>query len=233
MSANAASPLCLGADAFANNAATIPPSLCVAPGTLRNANTMEDFKEWDKAELLVAAGKQLADEIASGAALRQPEVLMRFILLTFADLKTHKFYYWFAFPALAINPPPTQTAPPLALSDVLEEAQIKQLVDGYASLGSVDVTDGAPAAAARPPPFFAIRVPADGGAVEVGPLTSFVEWRQQAATAGGKAEALLAFCDPCPRPAHPGWPLRNLLALAATLCDGGEEQDVEYELIRC
>ena len=103
--ANAASPLCLGADAFANNAATIPPSLCVAPGTLRNANTMEDFKEWDKAELLVAAGKKLADEIASGAALRQPEVLMRFILLTFADLKTHKFYYWFAFPAFSLEPP--------------------------------------------------------------------------------------------------------------------------------
>ena len=219
--ANAASPLCLGADAFANNAATIPPSLCVAPGMLRNANTMEDFKEWDKAELLVAAGKQLADEIASGAALRQPEVLMRFILLTFADLKTHKFYYWFAFPAFSLEKPPTLLSPPAPLSTLISPAQVAQLVDGYAKLAAVHAAANDDASGqSRSPPVFAVRVPPSGSEheIEVGPIAFYAAWRSEAASDGsGAATVLLAFCDPCPMANHPGWPLRNLLALAATL----------------
>ena len=57
------------------------------PGTLRNANTLEDFKEWDKAALLESAAKQIWDDITSGAALADPNRLLRFLVLTFADLK--------------------------------------------------------------------------------------------------------------------------------------------------
>ena len=85
-----ASPVCLNADAFAASASGVPPSLCVIPGTLRNANTLEDFKAWDKAILLEEIGRRVAEDIASGAAVAEPERLLHFLLLTFADLKSHK-----------------------------------------------------------------------------------------------------------------------------------------------
>ena len=174
---------------------------------LKNANTMEDFKEWDKAKLLEDAGRRIADDIASGAVLDQPERLLRFLLLTFADLKTHKYYYWFASPAFAFNPPPT-APPPQPLSAVLTKAAITALCDGHAALAATT-------ASAHPPPFFAVRLDTSvaEAPLEVGPLKCFEEWR----AAGGNGEALLAFCDPCPLANHPGWPLRNLLAFAASV----------------
>ena len=84
-----ASPLCVSADGFAAlDAPGVPPTHCAVPGTLLNANTLDDFKERDKAALLQGVARAIWDDVASGAALAQPERLLRFLLLTFADLKT-------------------------------------------------------------------------------------------------------------------------------------------------
>jgi ubiquitin-like modifier-activating enzyme ATG7 len=41
--------------------------------------------------------------IVDDSAIEKPELLNEFLLLTFADLKKYKFFYWFAFPAFSID----------------------------------------------------------------------------------------------------------------------------------
>lgn len=202
-----ASPLFLTADAFKADASSAPPSMCVVPGTLINANTFDDFKEWDKAALLERTASVIWDDIQEGSALAQPERLLRFLLITFADLKNHHYYYWFAFPAFALAPAPLALLSPLSLCDLVNRVQLGALREGYAALGK----RGCPGD--RPPPFFAVRLPTSAYGVEVAPLTKWAEWREAEASGGGVA--LLAFCDPCPLASHPGWPLRNLLSLVS------------------
>ena len=209
---NVASPLCVSADGFTPlDGPGVPPTHCAVPGTLRNANTLEDFKEWDKSALLHQTASRIWDDVQSGAALAEPERLLRFLLITFADLKTHKYYYWFAFPSFAVEPAPV-ARPALTLAKQLDTPQLDALRTSYAAMPR-----GANGAA---PLFFVVRRTADG-AFELGPLTSFVEWRT-AAVAGGSdgLEVWLAFADACPLPANPGWALRNLLLLASQALHG-------------
>lgn len=70
-------------------------------GSLLNLNTIEEFKDINKVELVHSQAAKLAkDSILSGAALEDPQLLLQFMVLTFADLKKYKFYYWFMFPTL-------------------------------------------------------------------------------------------------------------------------------------
>jgi len=47
------------------------------------------------------------EDITSGKAEEDGAVLSRFLLISFADLKKWSFRYWFAFPALVLDPPAT------------------------------------------------------------------------------------------------------------------------------
>ncbi|KPV71715.1 uncharacterized protein RHOBADRAFT_47672, partial [Rhodotorula graminis WP1] len=73
-------------------------------GLLRNVNTLDDFKRLDKAQLLSDLGDQIwsiVREPSRGISLAD---LNPFLLVTFADLKKYRYYYWCAFPALALKP---------------------------------------------------------------------------------------------------------------------------------
>jgi len=53
---------------------------------LRNTNTLDAFRDIDKQSTISQAGDRLWQDIVSGAALEDPNLLTQFILLTFAVL---------------------------------------------------------------------------------------------------------------------------------------------------
>ncbi|XP_030766946.1 ubiquitin-like modifier-activating enzyme ATG7 isoform X2 [Sitophilus oryzae] len=67
-------------------------------GKVINKNTVEDFKECNKQDVINTEGKCLCENIVSGEAIKNPVLLNSFLLLTFADLKKYHYYYWFSFP---------------------------------------------------------------------------------------------------------------------------------------
>ncbi|NXW28973.1 ATG7 enzyme, partial [Phaetusa simplex] len=75
--------LTLEFSAFDMNA-SIPAHCCPAFGTLYNTNTFETFKSCDKKSLLEKEANEIWEAIKSGAALENPMLLNRFLLLTFA-----------------------------------------------------------------------------------------------------------------------------------------------------
>ncbi|KAH9016910.1 hypothetical protein EDB85DRAFT_2135243 [Lactarius pseudohatsudake] len=75
-----------------------PPNSITARGVLKNYNTIEEFKNADKRALFNKLSDEIWDSIIQN---HDVAVLTRFLLITYADLKKYKFYYWFAFPAFA------------------------------------------------------------------------------------------------------------------------------------
>lgn len=64
-----------------------------------NKNTVEDFKNCNKNEILQKeAIENFYDNILNEKCLEDPSLITFFILLSYADLKKHNFYYWFGFP---------------------------------------------------------------------------------------------------------------------------------------
>ena len=104
----------------------------IAPGLLRNTNTLDEFKELDKKKFLRDSCVEIVRAICSREWINNPSVLSTFSLLSFADLKSHLFYYWFAFPAIVPLSPILQSDSILNVKDVFSgEDQLDALVKSY------------------------------------------------------------------------------------------------------
>jgi len=84
---------------FDGHSARVPPGHSAMRGTLLNVNTHEEFKKADFKQLAQDIGDQVWAAIESGAALEDPGLLTRFFLITFANLKSHHFHYFFLLPS--------------------------------------------------------------------------------------------------------------------------------------
>ncbi|THH04091.1 hypothetical protein EW145_g5776 [Phellinidium pouzarii] len=181
--------LTLGADAFSQESQQTS-NVISCNGTFKNYNTIEEFKAADKTALF----NQVADEIWEGIKTTgDSNFLNQFILITFADLKKYKYYYWFAFPAFVAKPawtigePGWQAAEDTLGRDVLASiySQLHESVK----------------------PYFLAR-PSSSSALEIAPLSDYASFF---ASVPPSAQ-LVCFLDPSASVQHPGWPLRNALA---------------------
>lgn len=170
---------------------------CPVPGVLYNTNTLESFHALDKQSLLKAEVKKVWEDICSGKAEKNCSLLMRFLVISFADLKKWSFHYWFAFPALVLDPPATLTIHLRRASDCLtsEEAESVSAACNQWRNSSLyaDV------------PYFLVSMVNSRATIR--PLS---DWE---ACQGDDSKILFGFYDPCHLPNNPGWPLRNFLAL--------------------
>ncbi|KAI9484376.1 hypothetical protein BDB00DRAFT_855958 [Zychaea mexicana] len=184
--------ICVPAQGLDTNDDTRPPFTFRVTGTLLNTNTFEDFKKLDKNSLFQQHSDQIWQAIESGDAFDRPSVLSHFLLLTFADLKRYKFYYWFAFPALMPQEPWLQSQPISPIAHTFSPVETTALANAYQ-------------AADRPPFFLVRRKPTT---VLLGRLRDWDEFYTKE-----QDEFWVGFADPSNRDTIPGWPLRNLLAL--------------------
>ncbi|XP_077385352.1 ubiquitin-like modifier-activating enzyme ATG7 [Festucalex cinctus] len=177
-----------------------PAHCCEAVGKLYNTNTLDAFKSTDKKALLDRESKELWDAVRSGEALTDPSILCRFILLTFADLKKYHFYYWFCFPALCFPEGIKIVKEPSVLETVFTAKQISALQEAYDDLCIKGGTTAVP--------YFLMKYTDD--AVE---LAQLADW---GTFFPNSQKVAVGVYDPCTLSQHPGWPLRNLLALLAS-----------------
>ncbi|TPX43321.1 hypothetical protein SeLEV6574_g05134 [Synchytrium endobioticum] len=198
-----AARLCLGIGAF--DASEMPPLTFRAPGVLKNANTIEEFQATDKNRLFKDAAMRIWDDIVSGSAIKSPHLLNRFLLLTFADLKRYRFYYWFAFPALMPQEPYQVTAT-CPISVYFTPEQMESLQHSYNALrGLPELHEAAPDGAG----FFLLRKSKDSNAVAVAKLMYWDDFFAHTE----ESQIMVGFADPSGLSTHPGWPLRNFLIL--------------------
>jgi len=69
---------------------------------------------------------QIWDDICSGRAEENTDLLNRFLVISYADLKKWTFTYWFAFPGLVMTPPAT-TASSQPASEVFNKEEVNYL----------------------------------------------------------------------------------------------------------
>ncbi|XP_019360642.1 PREDICTED: ubiquitin-like modifier-activating enzyme ATG7 isoform X4 [Gavialis gangeticus] len=191
--------LTLEFSAFDVNAVT-PAHCCPAIGTLYNTNTFESFKSCDKKLLLEKAANEIWEAIKSGTALENPMLLNKFMLLTFADLKKYHFYYWFCYPALCFTDGIPVVQQPVPLGERFSPSQIQALQKAYDELCQKEGVTALPC--------FLIKY--HNNSVLMSLLKNWNEFFQDPGE-----KVTIGVYDPGNFAQYPGWPLRNILVLAA------------------
>ncbi|VDL19125.1 unnamed protein product [Hymenolepis diminuta] len=177
--------------------ATPGGNLFNALGYVYVLNTVESFRQLDKKTHITNFGRKYICEVINVQHdfLLHPNKLLIFSLLTYCDLKNHKFYYWFAFPAVKQDKKP-KLVTKTPIGKEFTESQMTSLLQSYDNWRKQS-SDA----------FFCLN--SMKYALEVTNLIS-LDLKNESQYIG--------YCDPSSHEDYPGWGLRNLLyALSTTV----------------
>lgn len=183
--------LSLDFSSFEENIA-IPISNFPARGLIKNTNTLDEFRNLDKKELLDSCASKLWNCITSGDAIKDPSLLVPFYLLAYGDLKKYNFYYWFSFPALHSDDNILIEGEPQNLENRFTSKQIDSILNQYDDI-------------CKPINLGFFLISEENELLTVAKLEDYDLYENKT--------IILAFSDPSNLPKNPGWPLRNFLCL--------------------
>ncbi|KAL6614923.1 hypothetical protein ACP70R_037193 [Stipagrostis hirtigluma subsp. patula] len=172
---------------------------CPVPGTLINTNNMRGFQNLDKELLLKSEAKKILHDIMSGKVEEDPALLLRFLLISYADLKNWKFYYNIAFPSLVFKSKMTLLSLRSA-SEVLNKEEAASLFESLNEWRNSSETQVVP--------FFLVSISSDSS-VSIRKLKDWKDCQRNS------QKLLFGFYDHCCQMVHPGcpgWALRNYIA---------------------
>ncbi|XP_062215087.1 ubiquitin-like modifier-activating enzyme atg7 isoform X2 [Phragmites australis] len=173
---------------------------CPVPGTLINTNNTRGFQNLDRELLLKAEAKKILHDIMSGKVEEDPALLLRFLVISFADLKNWKVYYNVAFPSLVFSSKMTL----LSLQDSSQVLSKEEAASLYKSLQEWR------ASSETTVPFFLVSISSDSSAS----VRQLKDWK---ACQGNCQNLLFGFYDHGFRHDNgkldfPGWALRNYIS---------------------
>lgn len=191
--------------------------------------SLQAFKTLDKATLLQQVGAKVLDIVLGEENPPEMDALNSFVLVTFADLKKHSFLYWFGFPALSPPAAFVYRAPPAPVASVLSTREQVLALRGLLRFRESSTNRQFPS-------FFVIerRRPTSELSEAGIQVLSVAAWRSsEASNASNDAviDTLFGFVDPCSLRGHPGWPLRNFLALLSALPEGKLDRSRPLKII--
>ncbi|KAH9469601.1 hypothetical protein MJO29_003763 [Puccinia striiformis f. sp. tritici] len=171
-------------------------------GMLKNFNTIEEFKACDKQNLFNTFSDQLWKDKIENKEIPPEDKSPEFLVITFADLKKYKYYYWFTFPAFVSKPSwnvilpnhHEEDWPTLAIEDTLELNNLilqNNNLHNHHWIAKRDQTSNSWSLAS---------------------ISRWVEFFKDVS----EENRYLIFIDPAVHPQAAGWPLRNILARIQT-----------------
>lgn len=188
-----------GSNPAAGSSSQSSAAVITAHGQLKNFNTIEAFRSADKQAIFDETLQDIWKGLISESDDPEP-FLTSFLAITFADLKKYKFYYWFAFPALA-------TSPSWHITDSASGSDAWKPITTTLSQPHLNVIASWTQQQSTGRGFFLFRA-LQGGEAQCDRISThqtFFEGVPQ-------SERYVGFVDPSGASQIPGWPLRNLLA---------------------
>ncbi|MBW0488272.1 hypothetical protein O181_027987 [Austropuccinia psidii MF-1] len=168
------------------------PGRVMLCGSLKNFNTIEEFKSCDKQSLFNSFSNELWENSITNSNFNLNRSSPQFFVITFADLKKYKYYYWFAFPAFI--PKPSWIITPSSESQTFRTLEINHAIE-LSNL--IHLSNHHHWIAKQHQGHWL--------------LSSISQWLVFFESVPDDNKYLI-FIDPAAHPQALGWPLRNLLA---------------------